>query len=185
MATTGKSAESGKLPADAAEAGAGSGPQDAPASAVAKEQTREIEAKVADFEDRWRRALADADNLRKRHATELRAERGAERARVAAAFLPVIDNLELALAHAEADPAAMAAGVLAIRDQAVQLLAGLGYRRDDESDVPFDPARHEVVAVVDDPDAEPNTVTRVVRPGYGTDGGQLRPAAVAVAKSRG
>lgn len=185
MATTGKSAESGPTSVDAAGAGAGSDAQDPPAPAVAEKQIRELQAKAADFEDRWRRALADADNLRKRHAAELRAERGAERARVAAAFLPVIDNLELALAHAESDPAAIVQGVLAIRDQAVQLLAGLGYRRDDESDVPFDPARHEVVAVVDDPDAEPNTVTRVVRPGYGTGGGQLRPTAVTVAKSRG
>jgi molecular chaperone GrpE len=152
---------------------------------VEQDQLQELKEKVAELEDRWRRALADADNLRKRHAAELRAERGAERARVAAAFLPVVDNLELALAHAEADPAAVVQGVLAIRDQAVQLLAGLGYRRDDESDVPFDPARHEVVAVVDEPDAEPNTVTRVVRPGYGSDRGQLRPTAVTVAKPRG
>ncbi|VVJ21985.1 Heat shock protein GrpE [Amycolatopsis camponoti] len=185
MATTGKSAEQGTASADAAGTGAESGPQDAPVPAVGQERIRELEAKVADFEDRWRRAMADADNQRKRHAAELRAERGAERARVAAAFLPIIDNLELALAHAGADPTAVVQGVLAIRDQAVQLLAGLGYGRDDESAVPFDPARHEVVAVVDDPDAEPNTVTRVVRPGYGTGGGQLRPTAVTVAKPRG
>ena len=101
--------------------------------------------------------------------------REAERARVAAAWLPVLDNLELALAHAQADPAAIVQGVLAVRDQAVQLLAGLGYPRDDESGVPFDPARHEVVAVVDDPDAEPDTVARVLRPGLR----DRRPAAAA------
>jgi molecular chaperone GrpE len=185
MATTGKSAEQGTPSADAAGAGAESGPQDPPVPAVGQDRNQELEAKAAECEDRWRRAMADADNLRKRHAAELRAEREAERARVAAAFLPVVDNLELALTHAEADPTAVVQGVLAIRDQAVQLLAGLGYRRDDESGVPFDPARHDVVAVVDEPGAEPNTVTRVVRPGYGTDGGQLRPTAVAVAKPRG
>jgi molecular chaperone GrpE len=151
---------------------------------VGENQRQELEAKAAENEDRWRRAMADADNLRKRHAAELRAERGAERARVAAAFLPVVDNLELALAHAEADPTAVVQGVLAIRDQAVQLLAGLGYQRDEESGVPFDPARHDVVAVVDEPGTEPNTVTRVVRPGYGAGEGQLRPTAVTVAKPR-
>lgn len=185
MATTGKSTEPGTSSVDAAGTGAESGPQDAPVPAVGPDRLQELEAKAAECEDRWRRAMADADNLRKRHAAELRAERAAERARVAAAFLPVVDNLELALSHAEADPTAVVQGVLAIRDQAVQLLAGLGYERDAESGVPFDPARHEVVAVVDEPGAEPNTVTRVVRPGYGTGGGQLRPAAVAVAKSRG
>ena len=57
-----------------------------------------------DFEDRWRRAVADLDNVRKRHARDLVQERAAERARVAAAFLPVLDTIDLALAHAEADP---------------------------------------------------------------------------------
>ncbi|MEV6442887.1 nucleotide exchange factor GrpE [Amycolatopsis sp. NPDC051716] len=185
MATTGKSTEPGEPSVDAAGTGAESGPQDAPVSAVGPDRIQELEAKAAECEDRWRRAMADADNLRKRHVAELRAEREAERARVASAFLPVIDNLELALSHAGADPTAVVQGVLAIRDQAVQLLAGLGYQRDDESEVPFDPARHEVVAVVDEPGSEPNTVTRVVRPGYGTGGGQLRPTAVAVAKPRG
>ena len=142
------------------------------------------ESTLADLEDRLLRARADLENLRKRHAAELRREREAERARVAASLLPVLDNLELALAHAQADPAAIVQGVLATRDQAVQALAALGYPRDDETGVPFDPARHEVVAVVEDPDAEPNTVTRVIRPGYGTAGHELRPGAVVVSRPR-
>lgn len=135
--------------------------------------------------DRWRRALADLDNLRKRHAAELARARAEERARVASLFLPVLDNLELALSHADANPAGVLVGVRAIRDQAVQLLSALGYPRDDEVGVPFDPRRHEVVAVDDTlADAEPNTVTRVVRPGYGTDGDDLRPTAVVVSRPR-
>ncbi|MFJ5532562.1 nucleotide exchange factor GrpE, partial [Streptomyces sp. NPDC093261] len=113
---------------------------------------------LKDVEDRWRRALADLDNLRKRHVRELERERSVERARTAAAFLPVVDNLELALSHAGADPGAIVEGVRAVRDQAVNILEGLGYARHAESGVSFDPARHEVVGVVQDPDAEPNTV---------------------------
>lgn len=142
------------------------------------------QVRIEDLENRWRRALADLDNLRKRHVVELERAREAERARVAAAWLPVLDNLELALAHADADPASVLEGVRSIRDQAVQMLAALGYPRDDETGVPFDPSRHEVIAVVDDAETEPNTVVRVVRPGYGANGHELRPAAVAVARSR-
>ncbi|MGW0657321.1 nucleotide exchange factor GrpE, partial [Streptomyces umbrinus] len=80
---------------------------------------------LREAEDRWRRALADLDNLRKRHARELERETAAERARTAAAFLPVIDNLELALGHATADPDAIVEGVRAVRDQAVNVLEGL------------------------------------------------------------
>jgi len=169
MATPGNAA------ADAG-AGADSHTQEAPAPTV--------QDRVAELDDRWRRAVADLDNLRKRHAVELARVREAERARVAAAWLPVLDNLELALAHADADPDTIVQGVLAIRDQAVQMLAALGYPRNDETGVPFDPNRHEVVAVVDDAEAEPNTVVRVVRPGYGTDRHQLRPMAVAVSGPR-
>jgi molecular chaperone GrpE len=56
--------------------------------------------------------------------------------------------------------------------------------RYDEVGVPFDPARHEVVNVIDDSDAEPGTVVRVLRPGYGTPERQLRPGAVTVAGRR-
>jgi molecular chaperone GrpE len=179
MATTGRAAEQENPSAEVAEAGTVSGPQEVPASATGTDE------KIAELEDRWRRAVADLDNVRKRHATDLRRETEAERARVAAAWLPVLDNLELALAHAEADPSAIVQGVHAIREQAVRLLAGLGYPRDDETGVRFDPNRHEVVAVVEDPATEPNTVTQVVRPGYGTDRHQLRPTAVTVSTSQG
>lgn len=133
-----------------------------------------------DLEDRLLRALADADNLRKRQARELRQQCDAERDRVAAAWLPVLDNLERALAHAEGGQDAVVTGVLAVRDQAVNVLAQLGYPRHEEVGVPFDPARHEVVAVVDDPEYPLNTVVQVLRPGYGDPGRQLRPAAVVV-----
>lgn len=163
--------------ATAADVGAG-------ADARPQEPAPTPQARIEDLEDRWRRAMAENDNLRKRHAVELGRVRAAERARVAAAWLPVLDNLELALAHAEADPSSVLEGVRSIRDQAVQMLAALGYPRDDATGVPFDPNRHEVVAVVDDPATEPNTVVRVLRPGYGESGHELRPAAVTVARAR-
>lgn len=136
---------------------------------------------VEELRERWRRALADLDNLRKRHARELERERSAERARTAAALLPVIDNLELALGHAESDPGAIVEGVRAVRDQAVDTLERLGFERHAETGVPFDPGLHEVVGVVEDAQAEPGTVVQVQRPGYGGADQQLRPVAVTVA----
>lgn len=140
------------------------------------------ELTLEQLEDRWRRAAADLDNVRKRSAREIGAARSSERAAVAAQFLPILDNLELALAHADADPATILDGLRAVRDEAVAVLARLGYRRQEQAGVPFDPAAHEVVTVVDDPDATPGTVVRVLRPGYGDTDNQLRPAAVAVAR---
>src|SRR4051794_4238132 len=133
------------------------GPDAATGTAAADDESS---AALREAEDRWRRALADLDNLRKRHARELNGQAAAERARTAAAFLPVIDNLELALNHAAADPGAIVEGVRAVRDQAVNVLERLGYPRQAESGVPFDPARHEVVGVVQEPGADPNTVVQ-------------------------
>lgn len=157
-----------------------SGPEpDRPAREASEEAATE-------FEDRWRRALADLDNLRKRHTREIPRERAAERERVAAAFLPVLDNIDLALRHAEADPSAIVEGIRTVRDQAIAVLARLGYEIQDESGVPFDPARHEVVAVVPpDEGTAPGLVVDVVRPGYGGPERQLRPAAVTVARKPG
>jgi molecular chaperone GrpE len=135
-------------------------------------------APQADLEDRWKRALADADNLRKRFARDLAAGQISERRRVTAAWLPIVDNLDLALAHAE-EQSPIVTGVLAIRDQALDLLVALGFPRDDETGIPFDPARHEAISVV--PGGEPGTVTEVARPGYGRGEHQLRPATVVVA----
>lgn len=141
-------------------------------------------AEVRELRERWQRSLADLDNMRKRHVKDLDRERATERDRVAAAWLPVVDNLELALAHATSDPASVVDGVRAVRDQAVNLLDRLGYGRDDETGVPFDPLRHEVVSVVDDPGAEPGTVVEALRPGYGGNGHQLRPMSAVVSKQR-
>jgi molecular chaperone GrpE len=148
----------------------------------------EAAAELAAAEDRWKRAMADLDNLRKRYARELAREREAERERVAAAFLPVLDNLERALEHAGSDAAydqdALVRGLRSVREQALGVLTALGYPRQDEAGVPFDPARHEAVSVEEETEAAPGTVVRVLHPGYGEGERQLRPAAVAVAGKR-
>ncbi|MBI3213737.1 MAG: nucleotide exchange factor GrpE [Mycobacterium sp.] len=140
------------------------------------------DAELAKAEDRLRRAAADLDNLRKRYARELDRERTVERSRVAAAWLPVVDNLERAIAHTSDQSDAVVEGVRSILGEALQVLEHLGYPRDDESGVPFDPQRHQVVGVVEHTDRPPGTVVDVVRPGYGQGASQLRPAAVVVSR---
>jgi molecular chaperone GrpE len=148
------------------------------------EEIEEMRARIAELEDLWRRAVAEQDNLRKRHARELAQARAAERARVAALLPPVIDDLERALAHAGADADAIVEGVRSVRNQAVRLLAQLGFPRRDEVEVgvPFDPARHEAVRTVSGSGLPPGTVAEVVQPGYGDEDQQLRPALVVVEK---
>lgn len=140
---------------------------------------------VAELEDRWRRAAAELDNLRKRFARQLAEQARAERARTVAALLPVLDNLELALRHADADPAAIVTGVRAVHAQATDALAGLGFHRIDAAGVRFDPARHEAAGSAPAPDGvAPGTVVDVHRAGFVDDAGALvRPAVVTVAQA--
>src|ERR1700746_2078520 len=98
---------------------------ESPPEAVASQS--DFDKERAQLEDRWRRALADLDNLRKRYARELDRERKLERSKVAGAWLPVVDNLERALHHSGDDADSVIAGVRATLDQAVQVLDNLGY----------------------------------------------------------
>ncbi|MCW2515986.1 MAG: hypothetical protein JWR11_5028 [Mycobacterium sp.] len=154
--------------------------EEKPTEAVAAQV--DSDAELAKVEDRWRRAVADLDNLRKRYGRELDRERAAERSRVAAAWLPIVDNLERAIAHTGDQSDAIVEGVRSILGEGLQVLERLGYQRDAESGVPFDPQRHEVVGVVERADKAPGTVVEVLRPGYGQGPSQLRPAAVVVSR---
>jgi molecular chaperone GrpE len=139
----------------------------------------------AELEDRWRRAVAELDNARKRFERQLAEQARAERARTAAAFLPVLDNLELALRHADAEPAAIVAGVRAVHTQATDVLAGLGYQRITPVGERFDPARHEAARTVPAGDGvEAGTVAEVHRAGYLDAAGMVvRPAVVTVTQA--
>jgi molecular chaperone GrpE len=153
----------------------------APPAGSPEEAQAVLAAQLAEMEDRWRRSVAELDNQRKRTARDADLRREEERSRAAAQWLPVLDNLDLALQHADADPRSIVEGVRAVRDQAIAVLSGLGFpRRDDDAGAPFDPARHEAVAAVPD-EAREGQVLQVVRPGYGEGDHQLRPASVVVA----
>jgi molecular chaperone GrpE len=140
------------------------------------------ENRPAELED-LRRALADLDNARKRCAAQIARVEAETRAAVAREWLPVIDNLDRALEHSSADPAAIIEGVRAVRDQALGVLGRLGFpRREDDQGAAFDPARHDAVAARDATGAADGSVVEVVRPGYGEGDHQLRPAQVVVAR---
>jgi molecular chaperone GrpE len=172
--------EKGARPQDAARPEDAGRPDDA-----GRPEGDAVTVRVAELEDRWRRALADLDNYRKRTARALEQERAGERARTSAEWLPVLDNLERALEHAEAEPDAVIQGVRSVLEQARDVITRLGFPRRDDEGRAFDPARHEAVSTVADSGAPDGTIVAVVRPGYGDQDTQLRPAQVVVAKGRG
>ncbi|MEX5636306.1 nucleotide exchange factor GrpE [Parafrankia sp. FMc2] len=151
-----------------------------PETAPAPDPTAELEQCQA----RNLRILADFDNYRRRTGREIGAAKAGERDRVVLAWVPVLDHLELALSHTDADPDSLVDGVRGVHQLALDALRNSGVTRLDDETGAFDPTRHEVGAVVDSgstssPPAA-GTVVEVLQPGYQADGRVLRPASVAV-----
>ena len=141
-----------------------------------------LEARIGELTDQRLRALAELDNARKRFDRELSQAREQERIRVSREWLPVLDNLERALAHAGAHPESIVDGLEAVTGQAAELVRRLGFPRQNDLGEPFDPSRHEAAGTRPDADAAPGTVVEVLQSAYGSGDQQLRPALVIVAK---
>jgi molecular chaperone GrpE len=145
-------------------------------------------AENASLRDRLLRALADAENIRRR------AERTAEEARqyaisdFARELLMVADNLKRTIAAAAERPETveddlLIEGVRATERLLEQTLSRFGIRKIDALGKRFDPSLHEAVMEADDGSQPPGTVVRVVEDGYTIHDRLLRPARVVVARS--
>jgi molecular chaperone GrpE len=132
--------------------------------------------------DRYLRAEADLDNLRRRGRRQTDEALRLQRRDLLTRFLEVADNLERALAHAEADRASLVAGLEGTSRELVRLLSQEGVAPIAAMDAPFDPALHEAVSVVPLPGADEERVVAVERTGYTLAGELLRPARVVVGK---
>lgn len=140
--------------------------------------------------DRLMRALAEAENTRRRTERSLDEMRQYAIADFAREILTVVDNLRRAIDAAERRPvksvedAALLEGVRSTERMLMQALERFGVQKIEALGAPFDPALHEAVLEVDDPEREPGMVAQVIEDGYTIHGRLLRPARVAVVKRR-
>jgi molecular chaperone GrpE len=148
---------------------------------IATEPERDLEAELAQMEDRYKRALADLDNYRKRIARET--ERRVEESREAQLreWLEVVDSLERALFMQPEDPVLQ--GLRAVLEQMEAVLARQGVTRMGAAGEPFDPERHEAVAIRPANGVPDRTVVEVARSGYMLGDRVLRPAEVVVGRA--
>jgi molecular chaperone GrpE len=141
-------------------------------------------AEADSYLDDLRRLQADFDNYRKRMLREQTARVASASQALVARLLPVLDNFELAVSHAEQsrDFDRMLKGVEMVFGELREVLQAEGLVKIEAEGKPFDPERHEAVVAVEQEGAEPGTVVDVVRTGYELRGKVLRPAMVKVAK---
>jgi molecular chaperone GrpE len=151
------------------------------ASEEQQHQQDDLSAELERMEDRFKRAVADLDNFRKRSARELDrlvTERGDALLRD---WLEVVDGIERALRQQPEGP--LQEGLRAVLDQMDAVLERQGVRRFGDVGEPFDPSRHEAIQVVETADAPDRTVLDVARSGYARGDRVLRPAQVVVARA--
>jgi len=154
---------------------------DAPAASSA--EFEELRRQVDDRQDKLLRALAETENVRRR------AQRDREEYVKYAAesllkdLVPVLDNLDRALAAARAkdNAAGVVEGVELIQRDLLRVLERAGVTRYSAVGQRFDPTRHEAIARVVSPTQPADSVVAETAPGYLLHGRLLRPALVAVA----
>jgi molecular chaperone GrpE len=139
-----------------------------------------------EHKDRYLRAAAELDNVRKRSAREVDAARKFGAEKLAQAILPVRDSLEAGLAAAEkAGETALLDGQRATLRLLDEGLASSGVREINPVGEPFDPNKHEALSAVRAPGVAPDTVLEVVQKGYELNERLLRAAKVLVARGEG
>jgi len=124
------------------------------------------------------RIQADFENYRKRAAREAAAAGERARSGLVRELLPIVDNLERALASAEEGEQHLAQGVRLVHSELIAVLERNGVEQFDPAGEKFDPAEHEALSVREDGDA--GIVLDVVEKGYRSNGTILRPARVVV-----
>ncbi len=152
----------------------------------------ELEAKVAGLEkekkdnwDRYLRAVADLENLRKRQKREVDDAKLESKGRVLKEMLPVVDNLERAIEHATASAGTnpIVEGVQLVLRQFLTAFERLDVTAVEADGKPFDPNLHEAISQQES-DAAPGTIVQVLQRGYKSGDRLLRPALVVVAKAK-
>ncbi|MGD9695986.1 MAG: nucleotide exchange factor GrpE [Thermoleophilia bacterium] len=151
--------------APAAEAGDG-------LAAVAEERDRYL--------DQLLRLKAEFDNYRKRTERDRQAQALGATRDVVKGLLPVMDNLERAVAALGDQGEGIVAGLEMVRGQLAGLLEGHGVREIEAAGREFDPSVHEAIAQVPAPGTPGGTVIEVVEKGYRHVDHVLRPTRVVV-----
>jgi molecular chaperone GrpE len=165
-------------------------PAPAAQAAEATEAAAALAREAAEHKDRWLRALAEMENLRRRTEREVADVRLYGITQFARDIVTVADNMERALAaldnelreKADAGVKALLDGVELTERELLKVLEKHGVQRLDPLGQKFDPHRHQAMFEVPDETVSAGTIVQVVQSGYTIGDRVLRPALVAIAK---
>ena len=159
---------------------------DAPASDGAESADEasltELKALADDNWDKYVRAAAELENVRKRASRDIDNAHKYALERFCTELLAVKDSLEMGLAAADkADAQSLLEGKKATLKLLTTTMERFGVVELNPEGAPFDPQEHEAMTMQPSADAEPGSVLTVFQKGYALNGRLLRPARVVVA----
>jgi molecular chaperone GrpE len=144
-----------------------------------------LQADLAQAEDASLRAMADAQNVKRRAEQDVEKARKFALEQFSKDLLPVVDNLERALAAGGEEQAIkpIAEGVELTLKSFLDVLKKFHIEAVDPAGEPFDHELHQAIGMLPNADVEPNTVLEVMQKGYTLNGRLMRPAMVMVSKA--
>lgn len=157
---------------------------EAPSDTEAKIEA--LEGQLLDANAQVLRAQADAQNARRRAEQDVEKAHKFGQDKIIADLLPIVDNLERALAAIDQTDEAMKTvieGIELTHKSFVDTLARHNVSTINPEGEPFDPQLHQAMTMVVNAEVEPNTVLDVFQKGYSLNGRLVRPAMVVVAKA--
>ncbi len=131
----------------------------------AEEKASKAEAETAEANDKYLRLAAEYDNYRRRTQKEREALYTDAFADAVTALLPIIDNLDRAVAFAT-DDSELAKGILMLKKQTEEVLTKLKVEEIASDGEQFDPALHNAIMHEDDENSPENTVSATLQKGY-------------------
>jgi molecular chaperone GrpE len=148
-------------------------------------ELEEARAKADDYWNRLLRAQAEMENLRKRNARELEQAHRFAVERFATELLAVKDSLELGVdaAGGKTDAEKLREGIELTLKMLIQVMEKFNIEEINPKGAPFDPTRHQAMAMQENRELPPNTVVTVMQKGYALNERLLRPAMVIVSKA--
>jgi molecular chaperone GrpE len=150
-----------------------------------EEEVARLRAELAAETDRRLRSLAETENLKKRLLKEKDEFQKYATESLVSELLPVLDHLDLALAHGRGNEACkdFVIGVDMTRKAFLDILARHGVAEFGAAGEPFNPETHEALGMAARADLPDDAVAQVVQKGYTLRGRLLRPAKVMVNKT--
>jgi molecular chaperone GrpE len=148
---------------------------------VLQQQLTEAQAQTAEYKDGWQRALADFQNYKRRTDAERDSTYQNAVGNIIKRYLPVLDDMERAMAARPAD-LAWGDGIELIYRKLQTILENEGLKRIDAEGQPFDPNFHEAISQEPANGVESGYVIGVVQNGYMLGERVIRPALVRVAQ---